>query len=588
MKSTLLARQIAAISLPALLAACGGGGSDSTATTPTTPTALTLTGTAATGAAIGGGKVSAKCAAGTADTPTTLSDGSYRISVTGGALPCVLQVTSADGATTLYSVATGSGASATANITPLTQLVVASLTGTDPAAYFGSFDAGAAAAVTSTAVSTAQTAVVTTLAAAGIDIGTIGDLLTGTVTPATSSTAGNAYDQALDALAAKLAATVDSSGAALTLATLTTTVAATSTTAPTTTSTSVTASLPADLLLKPAASTCAALRSGSYRVVLPAAGQTLAAQTGKITIDAATLGIIYTDGSSGTWVPHATEACHFTDDAGKSDVVVSQAGVIVARSLDDNGTTYHLALAFPEQTHTLAELEGNWNTLGMQYDSPSAAYIGAAATGTLSATGALTAVSICEGTNAAWSVATCTAQTSDFPTFQLNADGGFDMLDAGATVASGRTFAYRSGSGDLMMVHVDADGSFEVRTRQRTNDLPVVGRVSTSWDLRFTNKWLGTPAVSESTNTVSAIDATAGSFTRLAKTVGGTDEHLETVLVNSPRNGYNFRAAATVTGTDGVTPVQVTEWTNLGLRGMGLNALVRPAQKQFMFSVQQP
>jgi len=75
---------------------------------------------------------------------------------------------------------------------------------------------------------------------------------------------------------------------------------------------------------------------------------------------------------------------------------------------------------------------------------------------------------------------------------------------------------------------------------------------------------------------------------RLAKTVGGTDEHLETVLINNPRNGYNYRAAATVTGTDGTTVVNVSEWTNLGLRGMGLNALLRPGQKQFMFSVQQP
>ena len=137
-------------------------------------------------------------------------------------------------------------------------------------------------------------------------------------------------------------------------------------------------------------------------------------------------------------------------------------------------------------------------------------------------------------------------------------------------------------------MHVDADGSFEVRTKQRTNDLPAVGRLSTGWDFRFTNHWLATPTVSESTNTVTAVDSAASSYTRLAKTVGGTDEHLETVLVNSPRNGYNFRAAATVTGTDGSTVVNVAEWTNLALRGMGLNALLRPAQKQFMFSVQQP
>jgi len=574
----------------ALLAACGGGGDDSTSTPPTsttpstpTSTALSISGTAATGAAISSGTVSVKCAAGSATTATTAADGSYSLSVTAGTLPCVLQVTTSDSVTTLYSVAAGSGTSAIANITPLTQLVVANLAGTDPAAYFTSFDSGTASSATSTAVASAQTAVVTTLAAAGIDVSAsaVGDLLTGTLTPKSSTTTvGNAYDVALDTLAATLAST------GTTLATLTTTVAATSSSATGSTSTTSNsnASLPADLLLKTAASNCSALRSGSYRVVQPSAGTSLADQYDTITIDAGTLGVTYSDGSTGTLTANGT--CRYLDDNGKTDIVVSPAGVLVARSYDSDTATYKAAIAFPLQSHTLAELEGTWNMLGMQYDSASAAYVGATASATFSATGTLSAVSACSNTST-WSVASCTDQT-DPPSFQANADGGFDVIEAGGTTASGRTFAYRAGNGDLMMVHVDGDGSFEVRTKQRTNALPEKDRVYTGWDFRFTNHWLATPVVTESTNTVTAVDSATSSFARLAKTVGGTDEHLETVLVNSPRNGYNFRPAATVTGTDGVTTVNVAEWTNLGLRGMGLNALLRPAQKQFMFSVQQP
>ena len=581
-----------------MLAGCGGGddgssaGTDTTTTTTTTTSnALTISGVAAKGEAIASGTVSAKCAAGSAATASTANDGSYTISVSAGALPCVLQVTSSDSTVTLYSVAAGSGSSATANITPLTQLVVASLTGADPASYFASFDNSAASTVTSSALTGAQTAVVSTLAAAGIDVSAsaVGDLLTGTLTAkSTTTTAGNAYDVALDALAAKLASTVDSAGAAMTLATLTATVAATSSAATPTTSTASTSntpSLPADLLLKTAASNCSALRSGTYRVVLPAAGAALADQYGTITIDAATLAVTYTDGSPGTWAANGN--CRYSDDNGKTDIVVSQAGVLVARSYDSDTGTYKPVIAFPVQSHTLAELEGTWNTLGMQYDSSSAAYVGATATATFSATGTLSAVSVCSNAST-WSVASCSEQASGLPSFQANADGGFDVIDAGGTTAGGRTFAYKAGNGDLMMLHVDADGSFEVRTKQRTNDLPAVGRVSTGWDFRFTNHGLATPTVSESTNTVTATDSAASSYTRLAKTLGATDEHLETVLVNSPRNGYNFRAAATVTGTDGTTVVNVAEWTNLVLRGMGLNALLRPAQKQFMFSVQQP
>ena len=580
-----LARHAAAIALPLALAACGGsGGSDGT-TPPVTPASLSLGGTAATGAAIANGTVTARCAAGARTSAATGTDGRYALAVTSGALPCVLQVTTSDGGTSLYSVAAGSGSSATANITPLTHLVVARLTGADPAALFTGFDSTSAATVTTGAVTQAQAGVATTLSSAGIDIGAAGDLITGTLTPDTSTTAGNAYAAALDALQATLTTAKDSDGAPMTLATLTTAVAAASPAAPAP-ATTAKASLPADLLLKPAAASCAALRSCRYQVVMPQAGATLADQSGIVTIDAATLAIVYTDGSSGQLTAHATEACRFTDETGLSDLVVSKAGVVAVRSYDPGSATYTPAIAFPVQAHALAELAGAWNTLGLQYDGTSA-YVGATASGTFSATGTLSGVSTC-GDAGDWNVATCNAVTGGLPSFQVDAAGGFDAFPAGSTVAGSRTFAYRSGSGDLMMVNVDGDGSFEIRTPAHAVDTPAVGRVTTTWDLRYTNALLATPSLTESTNTVQSVDASGASYTRLAKTVGGTDEHVETVQLDDPRSGYNFRAAATVTGTDGTTVVNVSEWTTLPVRGMGLNALLRPAQKQFMFSVQQP
>ncbi|MEP7297172.1 MAG: hypothetical protein ABI702_13375 [Burkholderiales bacterium] len=574
---------LAAVSAAAL-AACGGGGSSDPAPVDTgagpspivTPAALSLHGVAATGAAIANQPVSAKCATGTG-TATSNADGSYTVTVTDGTLPCVLKVTAADG-TDLFSVATGTGSTAVANINPVTQLIVASMAGADPAAYFTGFDSSAATAMTTTKVTDAVSAVKTTLAAAGVDLSSI-DVLAGTLTPATATSAGNTYDQALDALAAQLAA------AGTTLATLTGTVVATSPAAPAPveTATSPTASLPAELLLKPAASNCAALRSGTYRIVLPQTGHALADQTGKITLDAKTLGLVFTDGSTGTWVPNGN--CRYLDDNGKSDIVVSPAGVIVMRAFDSATNTTAIGIGFPEQTHTVAELAGSWNTAGLSYNAAGAAYVGNSNSGTVSATGTLTEGSLCENTST-WSVTSCVAQTTGFPTWTVNADGGFDATPPGATVAGGRNFVYRSGTGDLMMVQVDADGSFEVRTPQRTNGMPAVGRVYTGWDVIINKQLLATPVITESTNTVSSVDSVAGTFVRLAKTVGGVDERQETVAINSPRNGYNFRAASATTTTAGA-PFNITEWTNLSLRGMGVNALIRPAQKQMMFSVQQ-
>lgn len=581
-----LALNAAALSLPFALVACGGSGDGGAPKPPvTTPTSLALSGTAATGAALAGGTVTAKCAAGTTTTAPTGTDGHYTLAVESGALPCVLQATSSDGATTLYSVAAGSGSSATANITPLTQLVVASLTGADPSTLFTGFGSASAGKITTGDLTKAQADVAATLSGAGIDIGSLGDLITGALTPATSTAPGNAYDQALDALQAKLAATKDDEGNAMTLATLTAAVAATSPAAPAPTVTAK-ASLPPDLLLKPAAATCAALRSTRYRVVMPAPGVALADAVDVATLDAATLAITFADGSTGQLAPHATEACRFTDETGKSDLVVSPAGVIALRSYEPATATYRAGIAFPEQSHTLAELAGDWNTLGLQSDG-NGAYVGATASGTFSARGGISAVSSC-GDAGDWNVATCNAVTTGLPTLQVDAAGGFDAFAPGSSTPGARTFAYRSGTGDLMMVNVDDDGSFELRTPAKAVDAPASGRVNTSWDLRYTNLWLATPAVSESTNTAQALDASGSSYTRLAKTVGGSDEHVETVQLNNPRSGYNFRAAATVTGTDGTTVVNVSEWTNLPVRGMGLNALLRPVQKQFMFSVQQP
>ncbi len=110
---------------------CGGGGGGGS-----TGSSLTITGTAATGAAIANGAVSVTCASGTG-TATTNADGSYTVTITGGTAPCLLKATATDalGVTTnLYSaIETGQ---TVANITPLTQMVVAAALGADPATAF--------------------------------------------------------------------------------------------------------------------------------------------------------------------------------------------------------------------------------------------------------------------------------------------------------------------------------------------------------------------------------------------------------------------------------------------------------------------
>jgi hypothetical protein len=61
---------------------------------------------------------------------------------------------------------------------------------------------------------------------------------------------------------------------------------------------------------------------------------------------------------------------------------------------------------------------------------------------------------------------------------------------------------------------------------------------------------------------------------------------------NSPRNGYNFRAATSTTSSYDSRTVAIRERTSLGLRGMGISVQAVPLQtgvtaERFQISVDQ-
>ena len=165
---------------------------------------MTIGGTAATGAAIAAGTVEVKCATGTA-TGMTESNGNYTVEVSGGVLPCVLRVTS--GTVVLHSLVVeppDAGAAIVANITPLTELLVANVAGSAPDTLFTSFDAAAQARATPAAVDQAIVATVAGLQGT-VDLTGI-DPIHDPLLAANGGSAGNALDAVLDQLKAALAA----------------------------------------------------------------------------------------------------------------------------------------------------------------------------------------------------------------------------------------------------------------------------------------------------------------------------------------------------------------------------------------------
>jgi len=143
-------RWIPSIALVGALSACGGG-SDSES--PPAATSIGFSGVAAKGVALAGATVSLKCAAGTAPTPvavTTNAGGAYTVAISGANLPCALRVVGTDGRT-FHAVVPGTGNTGNfvANLTPLSEMIVAKATGGSPAVYYDAFgSSGTLAAAT--------------------------------------------------------------------------------------------------------------------------------------------------------------------------------------------------------------------------------------------------------------------------------------------------------------------------------------------------------------------------------------------------------------------------------------------------------
>ena len=551
---------------------CGGGGADTSTTGAGTGTIVTtetrslrLSGTAASRAALADAGVEARCATGRG-VSTTRSNGGYDINIERGVLPCALRVVkrgSDSTAVTLHSVTSGPASettaaiTATANITPATELVVASLAGTAPATYFEQFDSApaAAAAVATTAnVQNASTAVVDTLKAGGVDLSAAGNVLTAALVPSAGSTAGNAYGQILETLDTRVTA-----GGTTLVALAEAVAAATSVSPPATTSAAAT--LPAASLLQTAAANCSALRSGNYRFLgLPSLGEGGAV----VALDAAALTIALPNGAVKLT---ANGNCRYRTPT-NGEMVVSPAGVLVGQG---DVAPYRLVMAFAEQKHSVADLAGDWNGAGMDQNlGVRSAFL---LTMSYNSAGRLTRGVLYEGDLTSAQV--FNEQQVPVMGFSLNSAGGFNLTNTTDIPNwTDRVFAYRSGSGELMKVQ--ENGTLVLlSTRKRSLTAPVLGSVSENWNLVMTPQATSPSALSQSSNTWVSVNS-PDNYTRnsvLNFTTGVTRP--EVILRNNPLDGYSRRQAATVSSSDGTTS-SVSSFVAVSLRGMGMSSVVFP------------
>jgi hypothetical protein len=145
-----------------------------------------------------------KCKNGTG-TATTNADGTYTVTVADGAQPCILRAVDPVTKVELFSIVEAGGT--TANITPVTSLVVANTLGDSPATSFSSFNSAVHDKITASNISTAVTRIQAATAAIGTDADMTGvDIMKGSLSAATDSAGGDATDKKIDALMAALTA----------------------------------------------------------------------------------------------------------------------------------------------------------------------------------------------------------------------------------------------------------------------------------------------------------------------------------------------------------------------------------------------
>lgn len=193
----------AAAAVAASLSACGGGEGSGIGSIAGS---ATVSGTAATGAAIVGGAVSSRCVSGSTTGATTGADGSFTLDVGAVTLPCVARVDYKDAAGTAQRLHSLISALGTANITPVTELLVANLSGGAPADAFDKFDASKAKDITAAKIKAAADAVKAYLKTTlGVDTTNLPDDPIGTkFAPKTASRDGDKLDKVLDDVQARL------------------------------------------------------------------------------------------------------------------------------------------------------------------------------------------------------------------------------------------------------------------------------------------------------------------------------------------------------------------------------------------------
>lgn len=276
----------------------------------------------------------------------------------------------------------------------------------------------------------------------------------------------------------------------------------------------------------------------------------------------------------------ASGACRFKGLA--SEVAVSPAGLMIGQ-IDPQPNQFHTGMLIPLQSHSIDELAGDWNFIGHDRSGADTSPIALiSATATIARDGKVLPLTQCNRVTSA-----CQSKANGLQILSSSAAMGLygfdvDPLEPGGTVA--KLFAYRSGSGELMLV-ILTPSTFLIGARKAAPALPTVGRVSETAVLTVIPQSYPKQSVSDTRSTVATVDSMMRSYTRslvLNASTGVTRS--ERIVLDDPSTGFQRRPSATVTASDGSSS-SVLEWVMLDLPGAGLSATGFLASNQLQLAV---
>jgi len=570
-----------------LLTACGGSSTDSAVgeDAVTAAPGLTLSGTAATGLALADSDVEVKCATGTG---SALTDGSgtYTLTLADGTLPCMLRVTAeVDGMTVmLHSVAdtgttSGDSTTAVANLTPLTEMIVAQATGLPPSELFDSFEDNYGQ-ITSAKLETATTRLADALHdVAGLDLSTI-DPFKDTLQAAIASAPdqGDDHDKLLDALMENLQA-----AALPTVVNQLLTAKAAGDTGPLTL-----ADVMKDVSLGNLPG-CPQVLSGKYRFV-----ENLGASWVR-EFDFKNMKTTLAAGGTIDITPDPEESCKFSvaySVSSPREFVFGSAGVGAWRTgtapADSN---IGIGFIFPVQAHPLSVLEGEWALVSSgKADDHARSSLEKM---TLDSAGAVSAECLYDP-----STSECEPieyDEGDDTGFVEAENGTFGLANSDLLW---RIYPYKASNGTLVLFGAsDPDRTLETTRRQilvagkvKPLSLPQPGQATRYWDIDIVKDPLSYESYTSSGPTaratsVTAVDAAAGTFTRERE----SDGRIDTLEINQPITGLRYRAPSTwnhpTEGTLTLPPIFQLPLDDLG---MFITASADPESYSFAISVLRP